>query len=201
MTKDDLTTAMADKSLVFSRVDENKLLVSIQKIPVSGLNLPVHLTSVQFDIFKKELSLLDIRNFKSEICVTPLEHGRYSAQGYVSAQIVQSCVITLEDITSEIYEEIDTQFVPKNNENIRLLLEELETDPTENSDFELIDQDKLNIGQLIFEVFSTAIDPYPRKEGANFDWTEEDAQKNSSNNPFAVLKELKTPKQLNDNEK
>ncbi len=45
-------------------------------------------------------------------------------RGRIDAEIVQSCVVTLEPLTNSIAEEVDTIFVPKNSRLARIQLDD-----------------------------------------------------------------------------
>ena len=51
----------------------------------------------------------------------------------------------------------------------------------------------VDLGQIAYEVFAAALDPYPRKPGAEFAWASETdrAGEEAENGPFAALKALK----------
>ena len=53
---------------------------------------------------------------------------------------------------------------------------------------------KMDIGSVIYETFATALDPYPKRQGASLQWQESDAQsddKEKPEGPFAALAQLK----------
>ncbi len=53
---------------------------------------------------------------------------------------------------------------------------------------------KMDIGSVIYEAFATALDPYPKRQGASLQWQESDAQsddKEKPEGPFAALAQLK----------
>jgi hypothetical protein len=52
----------------------------------------------------------------------------------------------------------------------------------------------IDLGPVIYESFATALDPYPRKEGADFAWHEEPSAESPAEKapgPFAALGKLK----------
>ena len=58
---------------------------------------------------------------------------------------------------------------------------------------EPIVEGKVDLGPVIYETLATALDPYPRREGASFEWPgEADAPGTEQvRNPFAALARLK----------
>ncbi len=57
---------------------------------------------------------------------------------------------------------------------------------------EPLEHDRIDIGRIVYEALSAGLDPYPRKEGAGFEWTDPKAAEGAGK-PFAVLKKLRIP--------
>ena len=58
---------------------------------------------------------------------------------------------------------------------------------------EAVVEGRIDLGPLIYETLATALDPYPRREGVSFDWSQglpEEASEAKSG-PFAALAALK----------
>lgn len=150
----------------------------------------------------------------------------YRLKGTLSARVVQPCVLTLEPVTSDIEEEIACRFGASAQNSVRR-----EKSPREKArsgddkpgnqksgddkpildveDWEPIDNGRLDIGRILAETFVAAIDPFPRKDGATFEWDDPLAAGNGGTgadgasgdgsaqgdatrqNPFAVLAKLK----------
>jgi hypothetical protein len=50
------------------------------------------------------------------------------------------------------------------------------------------------LGPVIYDTLATALDPYPKREGVRFAWSEADAEAagaEKAKGPFAALKRLK----------
>lgn len=84
--------------------------------------------------------------------------------GHLSAEVVQSCVVTLEPVASRIDEDFTLSFSHEINEadaDVELSLEEDDPpDPIENG--------VIDLGEVVAEQLALAIDPFPRKPGAEF---------------------------------
>ena len=51
---------------------------------------------------------------------------------------------------------------------------------------------KIDLGPFIYETLATSLDPYPRKQGVSFDWSQgAPGQGGSGSGPFAALVGLK----------
>jgi hypothetical protein len=59
---------------------------------------------------------------------------------------------------------------------------------------EPIEGGKIDLGPVIYETLATALDPYPKREGVSFEWSEAPgagAADEPPESPFATLKRLK----------
>ena len=114
--------------------------------------------------------LQDVKSFKADLQIVPWKKDGVRVRGEVHAEIVQSCIVTLEPIDAKVDTEIDTIFVPENSRLARLPLDENGEliISAEGPDIpETFSGDTLDAGAIAEEFFELAIDPYPRKEGVD----------------------------------
>lgn len=171
--------------------------------PVPVLHLPQKGVTVKIGTDDKERAALAethgleaVNSFSAEFLLTPWKKDGIRLRGHVDAEIVQSCVVTLEPLTSTVSEEVDTVFVPENSRLARIKLDEsgeMLLD-AEGADIpETFTGDRIDVGAVAEEFFELAIDPYPRKPGLPEDsepqvfGTEGEEEKPVS--PFAKLSE------------
>ena len=112
--------------------------------------------------------LEDVKSFKADLQIVPWKKDGIRVRGMVKAEIVQSCIVTLEPIDAKVNAEIDTIFVPENSRLARLPLDENGEliISAEGPDIpETFSGDTLDAGAIAEEFFELAIDPYPRKHG------------------------------------
>jgi uncharacterized metal-binding protein YceD (DUF177 family) len=113
--------------------------------------------------------------------------GGLKVTGEVAATVEQTCVVTLEPMTSEILEPIDLAFVtPRADDHADEPEEEL--DPGAADESEPLVDGVADLGVVATDFLLLAIDPYPRKPGAVF---EPPKVEDSAANPFAALAALK----------
>jgi uncharacterized metal-binding protein YceD (DUF177 family) len=139
----------------------------------------------------KALGLVACERLETRYTIRPLANGQYLATGTVEADVVQSCVVTLEPVGSRIAERFEVDFWPPEK-----LPEPSsgEFDVLAGPDHEPIEDGTIPIGRIIYEHVATGLDPYPRKEGAEFRWQpnlEARANDEPRESPFAVLAKLK----------
>jgi uncharacterized metal-binding protein YceD (DUF177 family) len=113
--------------------------------------------------------------------------------GEVSATVEQTCVVTLEPMTSDVRESIDLVFVPAEAEaEPEPELDQIPDviDPEATDGPEPLVNGTADLGAVATEFLLLGIDPYPRKPDAAFD-APEGPDQDAGANPFAVLAKLK----------
>lgn len=114
-------------------------------------------------------------------------------EGRVEATLTQSCVVTLEPVVQHVDEPFRLDFgTPA--DVVDAASGEMLLDPEPDGP-DPLPEGPIDLGELVAEQLALAIDPYPRKEGADFDAVRreaglEEAGKRAEN-PFAALAELK----------
>jgi uncharacterized metal-binding protein YceD (DUF177 family) len=138
------------------------------------------------------LDLVDLANLRFDY---RLRHGagkRVHVTGRLRADVVQTCVVSLEPVPATIDVPVEAEFWPPNK---IAALEDRAEDPAQAGEIdwpEPIEGDTIDLGPLVYETFATALDPYPKKTDAEFEWKDtKEAVEMPKNNPFAVLKDLK----------
>ncbi|MFQ5348292.1 MAG: DUF177 domain-containing protein [Rhodothalassiaceae bacterium] len=111
--------------------------------------------------------------------------------GSLHAEVTQSCVRSLEPVTSEIVDSYRVRYVPAG----RLAEREVEIDPEAEEDLDILEAEGVDLGELVAQSLSLALDPYPhRPSGACVDvtlWDEVGEAGERATGPFAVLKNLR----------
>lgn len=140
-------------------------------------------------------SVLSVSELKAELQIVRWKRDGLRIKGKVEATITQACVVTLDPVTSIIEEELDQIFVPEGSKLAKHVLDphgEMVLDPEGPDLPETFAGDTLDAGAIIAEFAALAIDPYPRKAGAEFkDHIESTDVTDKKPSPFAVLKDWK----------
>ena len=102
-------------------------------------------------------------------------------------------MVTLDPVEVSLDVPVEVEFWPAS------LVEEFERRAEDPGNQGLLDwpeavvDGKIDLGPIIYETLATALDPYPKREGASFDWSQgqpDEADKGKSG-PFAALAALK----------
>jgi uncharacterized metal-binding protein YceD (DUF177 family) len=120
--------------------------------------------------------------------------GRLALQGTLAAAVTQTCVVSLEPVESTLDVPVEVEFWPVP------MIDDLAASPDEAASHgtldwpEPIEGGKIDLGPVIYETLATALDPYPKREGVSFEWSEAPstgAEPEQAESPFAALKRLK----------
>jgi hypothetical protein len=118
--------------------------------------------------------------------------GRLRLTGRLAAAATQTCVVSLDPVEATLDVPVEAEFWPA---ELIAQLEKSAEDPgcPGHLDWpEPIVDGKIDLGPFIYETLATSLDPYPRKKGASFDWSQGQPEEASpTSGPFAVLAELK----------
>jgi uncharacterized metal-binding protein YceD (DUF177 family) len=115
----------------------------------------------------------------------------YAYEGTFSADITQSCVVTLAPVKAHIEGAVSRAFrvVPQRARRARKPDDEAEMEiEGSDDDTEVLPSGVLDLARPILEEFVLAIDPYPRAPGAVFEAPKDEDKRE---NPFAALEKLK----------
>ncbi|MGE0055304.1 MAG: DUF177 domain-containing protein [Hyphomicrobium sp.] len=155
-------------------------------VPEQGLELVRKAGDAERAEIASALKLSSLDALEARYRIISVAGGGWRLKGQVGAVVVQSCVVTLEPVASTIDEPFEVEFwretsEPEGGEDKSVL---------EGPDVETLVGDDIPVGRIVFETLSSAIDPYPRKEGAAFDWKDKTGNAEKAN-PFSVLAQLK----------
>lgn len=129
----------------------------------------------------------------ADYTIVPIASGRCRVAGSVTARLRLICGVTLDPIEQSIDEDFDVEF----RSDARPLREmELDFDAFGDDDPEPIEHGLIRVGRLVCEIVASAIDPFPRADDAELEQTEVGSA-GSTNNPFAVLSQLKPDRKPN----
>ncbi|RFC65638.1 DUF177 domain-containing protein [Mesorhizobium denitrificans] len=163
--------------------------VNVARLPQKGMPVRIDATEKQRAELAEVHELQQVDSFVANLLVAPWKRNGVKVTGRVQAKIVQSCVVTLEPVENKIDEEIDSVFLPESSKLGRegfgiggeIVLDAEGPDSPETFSGDLID-----VGALAEEFFGLGIDPYPRKQGASIEASEEeDAHEAEEGGSFA----------------
>ena len=114
--------------------------------------------------------------------------GKVHVVGHVRGRVGQTCVVSLEPMDTDIDEAIDLTFAPPAAGAV--IDEHAASEPPRKGGEDAPEPllgNSIDLGAIAAEFLVLAIDPYPRKEGAEF---APPAVEETGNKPFAALAAL-----------
>ena len=127
----------------------------------------------------RRFGIPSIGRFRAELLLRPEPDGAVRAEGRLEAEVVQSCVVTLEPVPQRVEERVALRFLPAGREP--------DEGPEEVDEVETGEDGTADLGEALAEQLALALDPYPRAPGA----TLPEAATAGSAHPFAALGRLR----------
>jgi uncharacterized metal-binding protein YceD (DUF177 family) len=168
-------------------------MIAIAKVGEGGLVQKITVGPSDLPRIAAYLDLAAIEGLSAEITLTRWRARGVRVNGKIKADVVQTCVVTLDPVPAHIDAEFERRFLPvdvlpKNYaEQQEVFIDPEGEDPPEPVEREI------DLGEVLIEELALTLDPYPRKAGVEFH-ADEAPEGKPRKNPFAVLAKLK-PKQ------
>lgn len=144
--------------------------VRLNETPPQGREIVITANERQRAELARIAKLVKIDRLEAKLVLKPRGKQRLHASGEVEADVVYTCVLTLEPFSSHISEKISVTYASgETHAKVQDLA--FDADPPER----LVDG-QADIGALVREFFMLALDPYPRKPGAHFEAVGETAR-------------------------
>lgn len=152
----------------------------------------IEATKEEREAIKTLLDLVALDSLRFDYRLRRGGGGRVHLSGRLTANATQTCVVSLEPLEASINIPVEMEFWP---ESLVAELERKADDPGQAGLAEwpeAIVDGTLDLGRVVYETLATALEPYPRKEGATFKWSEDaGASEASKPGPFDALEQLK----------
>ena len=156
-------------------------------IPDGGLKRERAATASERDGIAAALHLLTMSELHTAYRIERLAGGGYRLHGRVTSTLQQACVVSLEPLDARLDEPFDIEFWETRERGD----ESGEASVLDGPDIETLERGEIATGRIVFETVSAALNPYPRKHGAEMTWCDEAASVPGKTSPFAGLAKLK----------
>jgi uncharacterized metal-binding protein YceD (DUF177 family) len=158
--------------------------VEVATIRADGLALHVEADEAERVALAKLFDIPAIARLEADFTMTK-KGPRARVTGEVYGRFTQTCVLTLEPFESDFRETVDLDF-DENPEKA------LEIRPDDELPDPIIDG-IIDLGAVASEFTALALDPYPRKPGAVFDFKDKNDVETAKISAFGPLESLKKP--------
>lgn len=168
------------------------------KVTANGHSETIEASPSERKALAERLGLLAIETLTATARLRRVRGEMIRVEGRLDADVVQTCVVTLDPIPSHVAEEFSALFAP---DHLLPQGEDAEADivvsvdDSEDDVPEAMPGGRIDLGELVAQHLSLALAPYPRKPGAVFDEIVEDdgSEEPKKPNPFATLAQMKRP--------
>lgn len=175
--------------------------VIVEDVPAQGKDFSISPSETEKKGIAKRLNIVSLDDLKAKLFVSRSNGHVMQVSGKFEANLTQNCVVTLEPIKQEVSDEFEAWFADHNQavsfkraQHEALSKQEMVDLPIleEDEDPEQIEDGKIDLGELVTQYLSLAIDPYPHKEGVSYENKEMPRKVQTKDtlrpNPFAALK-------------
>lgn len=175
---------------------EFSLVLSMDDVPPNGKTLRFEVGESERAALARRFDLVALHGFKGTVHVKPWRRHGLVMEGQFEADLVQSCIATLEPLEAHLSESFNLHFLPLDmieRDAAAAAKREIVVDVESEDPPEAIEGGRLDVGEVMAEQLSVAIDPYPKKPGAVFipEEPSDDEAVEFRPNPFASLEKLK----------
>ena len=153
-------------------------LVRLDRVPSRGMDVDVQASEAERAALASRFDLLGLPALGAEVSVRPGMGGVWTVAGRLRAEVVQACVVTLDPVPQSIDETFEVRFAAG-----------AAGSPDDPEAPEPLEGDTIDVGAIVADHLSLALDPFPRAPGATFEPAAEPAD--ARPNPFAALEQLK----------
>lgn len=166
-------------------------IVSISRVPPKGLDESLEAKPVERKALSDRFSLVELSLLKAQLTLQPASNKTFVLTGFIEADVVQPCVVTLDPLTSHLKIPMNMILLPAESQDEEEGLKDLDDIQTETDVFV---EGKIDLGEIVAQQLGIHIDPYPRRKDAALTKTKA-GREIQIEHPFASLADaLKTKK-------
>lgn len=160
----------------------------LDRVPPTGMSLNIEASDSEREALVRRFGVLALPELTASVALRTEGSGRWLVEGHLRAMVVQACGITLDPVEQRIDERFVLRFSTET--------EEIDRDTGElivgSEAAEPLDADSLDLGEIVADQLGLAIDPFPRKPGAQLaDILPSASSGPAGDGPFASLAALK----------
>lgn len=170
-------------------------LVDVSALTEHGLDLVVEANAAERAALCRRFDLADLRSLTGKVHIapgrTPSGTATIRVTGSLTADLAQTCVVTLEPFDVQVTEDFSLTFVRAGEEASK----DVALSPFDDEAPEPLEGDEIDVGEVVAEHLALALDPWPRRPDAplvHLEFPAGGQAEDSPNNPFAALGQLKS---------
>ena len=175
---------------------ELSIPINVAQLPSTGIKINETIKKETRSKIASRVAVDVLESLIIKMSVCPGNEPNLTAHviGEIKATIIQACSVTLEPISSKLRIPVRLTFAEGNNYNQTSLID---IDPEEETWPELMYGGEFDLGEVLIQLLTIEINPFPRKPETFFEASQEitryttEEGTNISGHPFAKLAKLK----------
>ena len=180
----DMPQALAAQQPEFSRPLE------VDQIGAEGVGREIEAEPAERKALARRFGLVAIDRLTASVTVSPISRRLFRVEGRFEAEVVQTCVVTIEPVPARVVQSFSALF-GESGPGLSALLAGADLDDRP----EPIERGSIDVGETVAQYLALALDPYPRKSGASvpreYAAVEAGGARKGGSKPFAALGSLK----------
>jgi uncharacterized metal-binding protein YceD (DUF177 family) len=157
-------------------------VIEVSRIPPTGCTETIIADPSECSLVARRLDLPAVHSLKAELALSRWRGDGVKVTGRFDAEVEQICVVTLDQFRANVSDTIERYFLTTTGSG------------EEEADIDSFEGDLLELGEIVVESLSLALDPYPRKPGVQFQGPSDDSTPATAervSSPFAALADMK----------
>ena len=158
--------------------------IEVEDIETTPSNFSIEANTEQRKDLARRLDILEVNKATAKVMVMREAKSHvYYVSGTVKADVTQECVVTLKPVENSIEDNFEAWY--SQDENVVMLARERRErrELNANREVELLSESEdpepildgtIDIGELATQYLSLSLDPYPKREGAESELTDEE---------------------------
>ncbi|BDG72020.1 YceD family protein [Roseomonas fluvialis] len=131
--------------------------VSLARLPEAGREEHLRASPAECAALAKRFAIPAVEWLEATLLLRPEPGGGVMVTGMLRADVVQSCVVSLEPVAQRVEDAVALRLLPPGEDP---------SDDPEGPDEIPIEGDTADLGEAMAEQLALALDPYPRAPGA-----------------------------------
>ena len=173
---------MIHKTTELSRPVELRSVLENEEI-----SLDIRATAEECRALAKRFDILEVEDLNAFLTIRPgANPALITVEGEIMAHVVQACCVTL----APVKEVVQDSFSDLLTTDPELLGSDEEEDEDSDKPVELIRSDNIDIGEIVAQWLSLALNPYPRSDAPLYEHVEQNTE-SGTHTPLDVLGNLK----------
>ena len=136
--------------------------VEIKDIGAEGISLDIEADASEREALARRFGLVSLDRLTASATLSLVSRTLFRVAGSFEAEVVQSCVVTLDPVPARLVESFSALF-GEGGPGMAALVDADE----EEDEPEPIEGGAIDLGETVAQHLSLALDPYPRKPGAS----------------------------------